>query len=107
MKKVRGFELLDDDARKRMEALVAVPEREIDTSDIPEWTSDDYAAAVPFQTLWKPRKEQITARLDSDVILWLKSHGKGYQTLMNRLLRKEMHEEMQGNIKQLVPAPPL
>ncbi len=106
MKKVRGFEILDDDARNRMEALVAVPEGDIDTSDIPEWTSDDFASAVPFQTVWKPRKEQITARLDIDIILWLKSHGKGYQTLMNRLLRKEMQEEMQGDMKQLFTAAP-
>jgi uncharacterized protein (DUF4415 family) len=48
---------------------------------------------VPFRSLYKPRKEQITARIDADVLAWLKSHGKGYQTLMNELLRKDMLEE--------------
>jgi uncharacterized protein (DUF4415 family) len=29
-------------------------------------------------------------RLDSDVPHWLKSQGKGYQSRMNEILRKEM-----------------
>jgi uncharacterized protein (DUF4415 family) len=38
----------------------------------------------------RPVKQQITARLDSDVLHWLKSQGKGYQSRMNEILRKEM-----------------
>jgi len=94
MKKVTGFSPVDSEAKKRMEALAAVPDEDLDTRDIPEWTREDFAGAVPFQSIWKPRKEQITARIDADVLLWLKSHGKGYQTLMNKLLRKEMQEEL-------------
>lgn len=92
MKKVSGFSKLDDAARKRMAALSEVKNDAIDLSDVPEWTSEDFKKAVPFRSIWKPRKEQITARLDADVLLWLKSHGKGYQTFMNELLRKEMME---------------
>jgi uncharacterized protein (DUF4415 family) len=40
--------------------------------------------------LLPPVKQQITARLDSDVLHWLKSQGKGYQSRMNEILRKEM-----------------
>lgn len=93
MKRERGFSPMDEEAKKRIEALAALPDSEIDTSDIPEWTDEDFARAVPFHSLFKPRKEQITARIDADVLAWLKSHGKGYQTLMNELLRKEMMEE--------------
>jgi uncharacterized protein (DUF4415 family) len=92
MKKVSGFSKLDDAARKRMAALSEVKNDAIDLSDVPEWTAEDFKKAVPFRSIWKPRKEQITARLDADVLLWLKSHGKGYQTFMNELLRKEMME---------------
>jgi uncharacterized protein (DUF4415 family) len=95
MKKVSGFEKMDEAAKKRMAALSELRNDEIDLSDIPEWTTEDFKKAVPFRSLWKPRKEQITARLDADVLLWLKSHGKGYQTLMNNLLRKEMLEEQE------------
>ena len=93
MKRERGFSPMDEEAKKRIAELAALPDSEIDTSDIPEWTEADFARAVPFHSLFKPRKEQITARIDADVLAWLKSHGKGYQTLMNELLRKEMMEE--------------
>lgn len=92
MKKVTGFKSMDDVAKKRIEALANLPDSEVDTSDIPEWTKDDFTRAIPFHSLYKPRKEQITARIDADVLAWLKSFGKGYQTLMNELLRKEMME---------------
>ena len=39
---------------------------------------------------YRPVKRQITARLDADVLAWLKSEGKGYQSRMNAILRKEM-----------------
>lgn len=94
MKTVHGFPEMSDEQKKRIEALAAMPDDDIDTSDIPVWTAEDFARAVPFASLYKPRKEQITARLDSDILAWLKSHGKGYQTLMNNLLRKEMIEEL-------------
>lgn len=93
MKRVRGFEPLDEETKKRLEALASLPDSEIDTSDIHEWTEEDFKDAVPFQSLYRPRKEQITARLDADVLAWLKSYGKGYQTRMNELLRKEMLQE--------------
>jgi len=32
-------------------------------------------------------KKQITLRLDSDMVEWFKEKGKGYQTLMNSVLR--------------------
>lgn len=92
MKKVIGFKPMDEAAKKRIEALANLSDSEVDTSDIPEWTKADFARAVPFHSLYKPRKEQITARIDADVLAWLKSFGKGYQTLMNELLRKEMME---------------
>ena len=84
---------MDEGAKKRMAALSEVADSEVDLTDIPEWSAEDFKTAVPFLAIWKPRKEQITARIDADVLLWLKSHGKGYQTLLNAILRKEMLEE--------------
>lgn len=93
MKQENGFSQMDEDTKARLAALAELPDSEIDTSDIKEWTDADFKKAVPFQSIYKPRKEQITTRIDSDILLWLKSHGKGYQTLLNDLLRKEMIEE--------------
>ena len=37
-----------------------------------------------------PRKEQITLRLDADVLDWFRGLGAGYQTKINGLLRAYM-----------------
>jgi uncharacterized protein (DUF4415 family) len=62
-------------------------DEEIDTSDIPE--VKDWSKAVVGK-FYRPRKEPVTIRLDSDVIAWLKAEGPGYQTRINTLLRNAM-----------------
>ena len=93
MKRENGFSPMDEDTKARLTALAELPDSEIDTTDIKEWSDEDFSMAVPFHSVYKPRKEQITTRIDADILIWLKSHGKGYQTLLNDLLRKEMIEE--------------
>ena len=34
-----------------------------------------------------PRKKDVHIRLDSDILDWFKSHGAGYQTRINAVLR--------------------
>ncbi len=43
--------------------------------------------------LYKPLKKPVTLRLDADVLAWVKKQGPGYQTRINRALRKLMMEE--------------
>lgn len=64
---------------------------EIDKSEISEPTPEQFARAIARKGL-KPvtRKRQVTLRLDSDVLDWLKAQGPGYQTRINRLLRAYM-----------------
>ncbi len=93
MKRENGFSPMDEDTKARLAALAELPDSEINTTDIKEWSDEDFSKAVPFHSVYKPRKEQITTRIDADILIWLKSHGKGYQTLLNDLLRKEMIEE--------------
>ena len=40
----------------------------------------------------RPRKRRISLRVDTEVIDWLKSKGPGYQTRINRILRRVMME---------------
>ena len=40
----------------------------------------------------RPRKRRISLRVDAEVVDWLKSKGPGYQTRINRILRKVMVE---------------
>ena len=72
-----------------LKALAARPESEIDYSDIPALHGDQrkHARRAVF---YRPVKRQITARVDADVLDWLKAHGKGYQSRINAILRREM-----------------
>lgn len=65
-------------------------EEDIDFSDIPPLTEEFWANAKPFGELFRPQKKQVTVRIDADILLWLKSGGKGYQTRLNEILRHEM-----------------
>ncbi len=75
--------------RARLKALAARPDSEIDTSDIPEMTEEQWNNARRGH-FYRPRKRQITARVDADVLDWLKAQGKGYQSRINAILRREM-----------------
>jgi uncharacterized protein (DUF4415 family) len=73
----------------KLEALAARPDSEIDFSDIPELTEEQWKNAERGH-FYHPVKRQITARVDADVLAWLKSQGKGYQSRINAILRREM-----------------
>ncbi len=60
--------------------------REIDFSDIPEITDEEITELYPKN--WKPKKQAISARIDSDTIEWLQEPGKnGYLQRLNAVLR--------------------
>ncbi|MDR3509025.1 MAG: BrnA antitoxin family protein [Caulobacteraceae bacterium] len=80
---------LTDAQREHLAELAAMPDETIDTSDIPELTDEAWAAGVRGR-FYRPVKQQITARVDADVLDWLKSQGKGYQGRLNAILRREM-----------------
>jgi len=40
----------------------------------------------------RPRKQRISLRVDTEVVDWFKSKGPGYQTRINRILRRVMTE---------------
>jgi uncharacterized protein (DUF4415 family) len=63
-----------------------------DMGGAPDWTQA--VAGIPAP------KEHINIRVDHDVLEWFKSRGKGYQTLMNNVLRAFVQTRQQnGNMK--------
>jgi uncharacterized protein (DUF4415 family) len=78
--------------RREIAAIGAKPDSEIDFSDIPRLSDTFWKHAVrnPF---YRPRKRQVTVRVDADVMAWLRSQGTGYQTRLNRVLREAMLTE--------------
>lgn len=74
--------------KKELQALAAKPDSEIDLTDIPEIL--DWSGAVVGK-FYRPIKKSLTIRVDADVLAWLRSQGKGYQTRINQLLRAAMN----------------
>lgn len=64
--------------------LAALPDEDIDYSDIPELDADWFRTA---KVVMPTGKEQLTVRIDSDVLAWFRAQGKGYQSRMNAVLR--------------------
>ena len=62
-------------------------DEDIDLSDMPEVLDWSNAEIGKF---YRPPKKSVTMRLDEDILDWLKSYGKGYQTRVNMLLRHAM-----------------
>lgn len=74
--------------RAELQALEEMADEEIDTTDIPELTDWSGGRRRRF---YRPVKQQITLRLDSDVVAWFREQaegGRGYQTDINRALRE-------------------
>jgi uncharacterized protein (DUF4415 family) len=71
--------------------LDAMTDEEIDLTDYPEITPEKFAKAVVRQGLPVAKnKAQVTLQIDSEVLEWFKSQGRGYQTQINSLLRAYM-----------------
>ncbi len=61
-------------------------------------TAKDFSRATRFSDVNKARKRQITARIDADFLLWLKSKGvRGYQSRLNAILCEAMTKEAQAS----------
>ncbi len=66
---------------KRVDAM---RDEDIDCSENPELDDKFFKGAVR----WSGHKQQITLRLDPDVLAFFRKHGKGYETTINAVLRK-------------------
>ena len=78
--------------KKRLEEIKAF--KNTDFSDSPILTEKQIRKFKPSNLRnmanYKPIKKTVNVRLDADVIEWLQSEGRGYQTRMNAILREAM-----------------
>jgi uncharacterized protein (DUF4415 family) len=92
MKKLTSEHLMQGQ-KAELEALAALPSDQIQTDDMPE--VQDWSGAKRGM-FYRPIKQQITLRLDADLIDWFKTHqeqGEGYQTSINRALREYVRQQ--------------
>lgn len=82
---------------KRSESLTdwkrlrSMKDEDIDTSDVPPVDPAAFARGVVRQGLKaSPGKDQVTLRVDRDVLAWFRASGPGFQSRINVLLRAYM-----------------
>lgn len=89
---------ITDEEEARIQAMIA------SDPDNPEWTEEDFKNARPFAEVFpelmesirrsrgrpvvEVRKQQISLRLDPDVIAKFKATGKGWQARINDILKE-------------------
>ena len=86
--KKKVSEALTPAQRAELESLARLPDDAVDMSDVPEVLDWSSAKRGVF---YRPVKQQLTLRLDADVVAWFKAHtksAKGYQTRINQALRE-------------------
>lgn len=70
--------------KRELARLDAMTDDDIDYSDTPAF-DEEFLRTVPMK--FSPGKRPITVRVDTDVLEWMKSQGKGYQSRINAILR--------------------
>jgi uncharacterized protein (DUF4415 family) len=83
---------LTEAQKEEIARLVALRDEDIDLSEMPEAEFKNPMRLRDF--LHRPRKRSTTVRLDADVLFWLKSKGRGYQTRLNAILREAMKKDV-------------
>ena len=73
--------------RKKAPRKVARIEASEGSRRLPRYLPEEWAG------MYKPVKRPVTLRLDADVLAWFQQAGRGYQTRINRALRKVMIKE--------------
>jgi uncharacterized protein (DUF4415 family) len=74
----------------RLEASIRADVDDIHSE--PDWTQT--IMGIPA------RKDHINIRVDHDVLEWFRSNGKGYQTLMNNVLRAFVQTRQQRDTRK-------
>lgn len=89
--------LSDDDAkriREQLRQLEAMSDEDIDFSDIPEVRDFSGWERGKF---YRPVKDQVTLRVDRDVLHWFKLTEEKYQTAINAALREHMERHRKAS----------
>jgi len=95
VRRTLGSYTLTPKQKRELKELAAMPDDTIDYSDIPPLTEKFWKNAIR-NPWYRPRKQQVTLRIDADVLAWLRRDGKGYQSRLNAVLRNAMLEQLRA-----------
>ena len=71
-------------SKKRLKKIASMKDAELDFSEIPELDEKFWKRA---ELVLPQPKKAISFRVDRDVLDWFRAKGKGYQSLMNAVLK--------------------
>ena len=94
MQKASTNPKITPEIQANLDALAAMSDDDIDFSDIPEVTDWTGWKRGKF---YRPVKQQVTLRLDADLVHWFKAKNggaRGYQTQINAALRRFVEDEV-------------
>ncbi len=77
--------------RRELAQLDAVPDEQIDFSEIPKQKSEDWKSARLFKDVYSRTGKSVL--LDDDILAWLKAGGPGHRERANQILRERMLAE--------------
>ncbi|MEL7225865.1 MAG: BrnA antitoxin family protein [Cyanobacteria bacterium J06576_12] len=82
----------NDQDRTDWDRVDGMKDEDIDTSDIATLDAEFFKRV---EVIRPPEKKHVSIRLDADVLDWMKSQGKGYQSRINAVLRAyyEAHQD--------------
>jgi len=100
VRRMLGEYKLTEKQKRELAKLAARPDSDIDFSDIPPLTEKFWKNAIR-NPWYRPRKQQVTLRIDADILVWLRRGGKGYQSRLNALLRNAMLEQLHSKSEPL------
>lgn len=73
-----------------LKKLDATRDDEIDYSDAPATDEQFWKDA---KIVYPQNKKSLTIRIDSDVLEWFRAQGKGYQTMINAVLKSYVNSQ--------------
>ena len=79
---------ISDKQKRELRRIAALPDSQIDLSDIPE--GNPRPSDIQVGRFYRPIKQLVSLRVDADVLACFRGKGKRYQTHMNEVLRREM-----------------
>jgi len=96
-----------EDSETNWERLEAMQDKDIDLSDIPEITEDQFKKAK-IRLGGKPiqkGKVRVNILLDAKIVAYFKAQaeGRGYQTLINEALKENiLHYDLEQTLRKVI-----
>jgi uncharacterized protein (DUF4415 family) len=77
---------------KKLRTDFSIRDEDIDLSEIPELTPDMFRHKVVGNKWLTEPRDEVTLKMDRDLLQWYQNRGDGWERLINFLLRSYMQE---------------